>query len=330
MEYSWLVVLVMVGCMAPESAPLGDDLPPGPDAGVDDPASPPGPMRPVLPATPAPDPADNPRTPAKIALGRDLFFDPILSGDRTTACATCHDPQRAFTDGRATPPGVARNSMTVLNTAWNGLVDVAAPPDPAQAPMFWDNRTHSLEAQAKGPITAAAEMMGTSYTAQTIFPELVARLSASPAYSAKFEAAFGQGSVSEDTIVKAIAAYERTLVTAQTSFDRGALSPQARAGGQIFATIGCTNCHSGPMFSDYKLHRLRGELIRTPSLRNVTRTAPYMHDGALATLPNLFQFYRQATQNPVDPDLRGVRTPTPQEAPAVEAFLAALGDAPPG
>lgn len=313
--------------MAPDVAPLGDDVPTGVDAGVDT-APPPGPPRPVLPSTPAPDPADNPRSPAKIELGRQLFFDPILSGDRTTACATCHDPQRAFTDGRPTPPGVARNSMTVLNTAWNGLVN-ATPPDLAQAPMFWDNRTRSLEAQAKGPITAAAEMMGTSYTAQTIFPELVSRLLASPDYCAKFDAAFGPGQVTEDSIVKAIAAYERTLVTPQTSFDRGALSPQAQAGVQIFEAIRCTNCHSGPMFSDFKLHRLRGELIRTPSLRNVTRTAPYMHDGSLATIPDVFRFYRDATQNPVDPDLRGVRTPTPQEAPAVEAFLAALGDSAP-
>ena len=301
MKRSWMVVFVMVGCMAPDRAPL----------------------------TPAPDPADNQRSPAKVMLGRRLFFDPILSGDRTTSCATCHDPQRAFTDGRAAPPGLARNSMTVLNTAWNGLVDLDAPPDPAQAPMFWDNRTRSLEAQAKGPITTAAEMMGTSYTAQTIFPELIARLSASPDYRARFDAAFGPNSITEDNIVRAIAAYERTLVTAQTSYDRGALSPLARAGLEIFETIGCTNCHSGPMFSDFTLHRIRGELIRTPSLRHVTRTAPYMHDGALATLPAVFQLYRQATQNPVDPDLRGVRTPTPQEAPAVEAFLAALGDAAP-
>jgi len=321
-----MVVLVLVGCVHPEGAPLGDDMP-APDAEVPDGAPPPDPARPVLPATP-PDPADNPRTPAKVALGRQLFFDPILSGDRTTSCATCHRPELAFTDGRPTPPGVARNSMTVLNTAWNGLVD-ATPPDPAQAPMFWDNRTRSLEAQAKGPLTSAAEMMGTHYTAQTIFPELVARLSASPDYTAKFDAAFGGSSITEDNIARAIAAYERTLVTPQTSFDRGQLSPLAQAGGQIFDAIGCTNCHSGPMFSDWKLHRLRGELIRTPSLRHVTRTAPYMHDGSLATLPNVFQFYRQATENPVDPDLRGVRTPTPQEAPAVEAFLAALGDSAP-
>lgn len=322
-----MVVLVSAGCLAPDVAPLGDDV--SPDAGVDTASPPGGPARPVLPSTPAPDPADNARSPAKIALGRTLFFDPILSGDRATACATCHRPELAFTDGRATPPGVTRNSMTVLNTAWNGLTTAGAPSDPAQAPMFWDNRTRSLEQQAKGPLTTAAEMMGASYTASTIFPELVARLGASTAYCAQFDAAFGPNSITEDNIVRAIAAYERTLVTAQTSYDRGALTPLQETGARIFETIGCTNCHSGPMFSDFKLHRLRGELIRTPSLRSVTHTAPYMHDGSLATLPNVFQFYRQATQNPVDPDLRGVRTPTPQEAPAVEAFLAALGDAPP-
>src|SRR5665647_1589744 len=129
--------------------------------------------------------------------------------------------------------------------------------------MFWDNRAHSLEQQARGPITAAAEMLGTSFTATTIFPELVTRLSAIPEYATRFSAAFGAGGITETNILAAIAAFERTLTAPQTSFDRfvngdtTALTAQAQRGMGLFKDIGCVNCHSGPMFSDFELHELR-------------------------------------------------------------------------
>ena len=335
MQTRWLVLVALSGCMEPHDGAGPIDV----DAG--DGVQPPAEQ--ALPLS-APDPADNPRTPAKVALGRLLFWDPILSGDRDVACASCHDPESGYADPRpsSTTPG-GRNALTVLNAAWNGATAGHPQPDCELAPMFWDNRARSLEEQARGPITAADEMMGDHYTAQTIFPEIVTRLQAIPDYVARFDAVYGPGQITETTIVRSIAAFERTLTNPQTSYDRGELSPQAERGMRVFLQIGCANCHSGPMFSDYELHVLRvpdppGSIVhdagdgtnrfRTPTLRNVTRTAPYMHGGVFATIPQVFQFYRQATNNPIDPDLRGVRTPTPQEAPDVEAFLRALGDAP--
>lgn len=339
----WMLVVGLASCVGPNSmGEHADDDPPDASGAIDTP-----PSDLALPLTP-PSPAANPSSPAKIALGRLLFWDPILSGDRELACASCHDPQFAYSDGRQTSVGVTRNAQTILNTAWNGTVLDHPAPDCEQAPMFWDNRAHALEGQARGPLTTAAEMLGTSFTAQTIFPELIARLSAIPEYVSQFEAAFGTTGITETTILQAIAAFERTLTNPQTSYDRyvdgdtAALTAQQRRGLQILRDNRCTNCHSGPMFSDYELHPLRvpdlpGAMhdagdgtnrFRTPSLRNVTRTAPYMHDGVFAGFQQVFQFYRDATQNPLDPKLRGVRTPTPQEAPDVIAFFAALGDAP--
>ena len=339
----WIILVGLASCVGPNS--MGDDTggdPPDGGGTVDT-----LPSELSLPLTP-PSPANNPSSPAKIALGRLLFWDPILSGDRELACASCHNPTFGYSDGRQTSVGVTRNAQTILNTAWNGTVLGHTAPDCEQAPMFWDNRAHALEGQARGPLTTAAEMLGTSYTAQTIFPELIARLSAIPAYASQFDAAFGTAGITETTIVQAIAAFERTLTNPQTSYDRyvngetTALTPQQRHGLQVLSDNRCTNCHSGPMFSDYELHPLRvpdlpgtthdagdgANRFRTASLRNVTRTAPYMHNGVFANFQQVFQFYRNATMNPLDPKLRDVRTPTPQEAPDVIAFFAALGDAP--
>lgn len=345
---SVIAMMVLVSCVGPDGEPPGE----GPDGGTRPP-----PRQPPLPLPRvAPEPADNPGTPAKIALGRLLFWDPVLSGNGDIACASCHDPRTGYADGRRTAVGTVdttltppnRNSQTVLNTAWNGAIAGDLAPRPEDAPMFWDNRAHSLEEQARGPLTAPAEMMGSAYTAATIFPELVTRLEGIPAYAAQFETVFGPRGITETNIVRAIAAFERTLTNPETSFDRfvggdtTALTPQQQRGLQMFGQIGCRNCHNGPMFSDFQLHELRvpdlagaahddgdgSNRFRTPSLRNITHTAPYMHNGSLGGLPQVFQFYRQATQNPRDPALRGVRTPTPEEAPDVIAFLEALGDAP--
>lgn len=340
----WSLVLVgFAGCtMYGPSEPGVDPVDGG--AGVDV-VTPRSPL--ALPLVP-PDPAGNPTSATKVALGRLLFWDPILSGDRDVACATCHDPDLAYTDGLRSPVGVARNSMTILDAAWNGSTTATPVPRAEEAPMFWDNRAHSLEAQARGPITTAAEMMGASYTEATIFPELVARLSAIPAYVTQFSAAFGPGAITEARILAAIAAFERTLTTPETSYDRfvngdtSALTAQQQRGLELFKVIGCANCHTGPMFSDFELHALRvpsppgappdagdgANRFRTATLRNITLTAPYMHNGVFASFQDVFGFYRLAGQNGIDPKLRGVRPPTPQEAPDVIAFLRALGDAP--
>lgn len=280
-----------------------------------------------------PSPDDDPPSLAKAELGRLLFFDPILSGDRDIACSTCHDPKKGWADGIATSIGTGnaattRNALTILDTAWNGRTATTARPDPKQAPMFWDNRVRSLEEQARGPITTENEMRGVSFTAETIFPELVARLGEIPEYVAKFEAAFGSAAIDETRIVQAIATFERTLVTAPT-FDRGAnaLSAQARRGQTAFRGSGCEACHGGKSFSDYALHRFeRGsEAIRTPSLRNVMRTAPYMHDGRAQTLDEVFEIYR-TVDRAADPKLRGVRVPDAQGRADIAAFLQALSD----
>ncbi len=335
LRWSVLTMVALGGCVLDEDPARDDDLVDGgPQVEEDPPRSPL-----ALPLVP-PDPAANPTSPAKVALGRLLFWDPVLSGDRNVACATCHDPDLAYTDGMQTPVGLTKNSMTILDTAWNGLIAMRPTPRAEDAPMFWDNRAHSLEEQARGPITTAAEMMGSSYTATTIFPELIARLSAIPEYGALFTAAFGPGAITDAKIVAAIAAFERTLTTPASSYDRfvngdtTALSAQAQRGLEIFKANGCVNCHSGPMFSDFELHDLgvpdpagRG-LFRTASLRNITLTAPYMHNGVFPGFQQVFGFYRNAGQNARDPKLRGVTPPAPQQAPDFIAFLTALSDGP--
>ncbi len=317
-----------------------------------------------------PHPADNLTNPGKVALGRMLFWDPVLSGDRDVACATCHHPDFAYADGRALSVGVAgdglgparvpaaaaphvtaRNAMSVLDTAWNGLNVRGEVPGPADAPMFWDNRTLALEGQAAGPIHNLDEMRGAQFDEAQIGPEIVRRLSETPEYVAMFEAAFGSPVVTELAIVRAIAAFERTLVARGSSFDRFMLGDEtamsfAQQRGLVeLVSRGCTQCHSGPMFSDFRLHMLQpgsgphgghggshtaGGLMRTASLRNVSRTAPYFQDGSLATLDDVFDFYLHVDRD-ADPDLAGIDPPMPIDPGArsdLEAFFGAISDAP--
>lgn len=316
-----------------------------------------------------PHPDDNPTSEHKVALGRMLFWDPILSGNRDVACATCHHPDFAYADGRALSVGVdglglgparvasidaphiaGRNAMSVLDTAWNGLNVRGEIPGPADAPMFWDNRARALEGQASGPIRNLDEMRGTQYDEAQIFPEVVRRLAEMPEYVALFDAAFGPAAVTETSVVRAIAAFERTLVARGSSFDRymagddDAMTFAQKRGLVELVDRGCTSCHSGPMFSDFQLHTLRpggghgphqgsstaGGFMRTASLRNVTRTPPYFQDGSLATLDDVFNFYVHVDRGG-DPDLAGLDAPMPIEPGArsdLKAFLGAISDAP--
>jgi cytochrome c peroxidase len=232
--------------------------------------------------------------------------------------------------------------MTILDVAWNGL-GVAAPlVMPAQAPMFWDSRERSLEAQALKPIESAEEMRGDSFTEEEIFPELVRRLSAIPEYVDRFDAVFGGGAINRENIGRALAAFERTLVARASSFDRymvgdeHALSQAAKRGLVALIESGCTRCHSGPMFSDFKLHRLGlptppdrtsdvGDgtgSFRTPSLRNVMRTGPFMHDGSLKTLQQVFEFYTEVDKS-LDSDLADLE---PAGLDDITALFQALSD----
>ena len=297
-------------------------------------------------------------------LGRLLFWDPILSGGRDVACATCHHPDFAYADGRALSlgtgavglgparratggdvPVVRRNSPTVLNVAYNGLDrrrrrrrgDDAQRAqaqlltvDPAQAPMFWDSRVRSLDVQALEPLKAFDEMRGDAYPEAVAVDSVVARLRAIPEYVALFRSAFGpRTTIGPEQVGGAIAAFERSLVAMDSPFDRfragdsTALTPQQRRGLEEFDDAGCDRCHEGPMFSDFDHHAEgvaehplvavpdsgRGRFrFRTPTLRNVALTPPYMHNGTLATLEDVLRFYdegRSRNPNVLDRRRRG-------------------------
>lgn len=291
----------------------------------------------ALPAA-APAPPDNPTTSERVALGRLLFWDPILSGQKDVACATCHHPATGYADGidlsigvngiglgagRSFAPGrpsplVKRNSQTVLNVAFNGLTN-GSDVVPAAAPMFWDLRVQSLEAQALEPIKTLEEMRGDAYDEAAAVPAVVARLDAIPEYRRLFGRAFGGARpVTGENLGRALAAFQRTLVAGNTPFDRymrgdaAAMSPEQLSGMERFQSIGCVNCHSGPMFSDFAAHVLgvpdsarlsaadsginQTNAFRTPSLRNLAVTAPYMHNGAFSTLSDVVFFYQRISR----------------------------------
>lgn len=296
------------------------------------------------------DPPTNITNPAKVELGRFLFFDPILSGNKDVSCATCHQPNFNYAEFLETSigvngvgsgskrqfrlpnniPFVKRNSQSVLNTAFNGIRN-HTPYHPESAPMFWDSRAKGLEEQALLPIETLEEMRGHGYPEDGIVKEVVERLKKIPAYQILFAKAFiGEvGPVTSQNLAKAIAAYERTLIANQSRFDQymrgdsNALSLSEKDGLQLFLKVGCAKCHSGPMFSDFKLHTLgvpdtenRKEsdsglngtyAFRTPTLRNLRYTAPYMHSGKFGTLEQVLEFYE---------DLSGGKIVNPNVQPA--------------
>jgi cytochrome c peroxidase len=278
-------------------------------------------------------PKDNPASAEKELLGQLLFFDPILSGNKDIACATCHHPSNGYAEfldisiganahglGSKrkfnTPndiPFVKRNAQTILNTAFNGI-DTRKRYNPDNAPMFWDDRVKSLEKQALEPIKAFEEMRGHGFEETKILEEVVNRLKEIPEYQVLFSHAFEEeNAITAENMGKAIATYERTLVTNNSRFDqymRGdgkAILLSEKDGFELFKSVGCVNCHNGPMFSDYKVHVLgvpkNNKLptpdlgvedsfgFRTPTLRNLRFTVPYMHNGSLKTLKQVLEFY---------------------------------------
>ena len=278
-------------------------------------------------------PKTNVQTSNKIELGKLLFYDPILSGDKDVACATCHHPSQGYAEYRDISigvngiglgskrrfnepndiPFVKRNAHTILNTAFNGIEN-SKPYAADKAPMFWDLRVTSLEEQAIEPILAFEEMRGTHFSETEIMDEVVNRLQGIPEYVSLFKGVFHETDpVNEVNIGKAIAAFERTLITTETRFDkfmrgdRNAISLSEKEGFELFKKVGCGNCHTGPMFSDYLPHTIgvpansklaafdRGiddsYAFRTPTLRNLRFTAPYMHNGSFNTLREVLEFY---------------------------------------
>jgi cytochrome c peroxidase len=252
--------------------------------------------------THVPHPADNPATPAKVALGQRLFFDTRLSGNNSISCATCHVPEQGFEDGRRLSTGVggkplARHTPTILNLAWADS-------------FFWDGRAASLEEQALGPIEAEAEM------AQPV-AGLVEELRREPAYVAAFGQVFGSRGIGRDTIAEALAAFEREQVSKRSPFDlwvagdERAVSSAAKRGFQLFVgKARCSACHSGWSFTDGSFHDIgltttdpgryaqlplptMRHAFKTPTLRDVAERAPYMHNGSLETLEAVIDHYSE-------------------------------------
>lgn len=259
-------------------------------------------------------PANNPQSTQKEELGRLLFWDPILSGGMDISCASCHHPDFAYADGLERSAGVGgnlidRNSPTVLNTAYNGI-NLGGNYNPEIAPMFWDNRTLSLESQSIEPILSAVEMRGNQISEDEIVEVIIDRLQSIPDYVALFEDAFGSDQITETRIAQAISTFERSLLANNSRFDQymrgntNALSQIELDGLNSFINVGCADCHSGPMLSDFELHTLSvpnngindmgatgAYDFRTPTLRNIALTAPYMHNGAFGSLEQVLDFY---------------------------------------
>ena len=320
----------------------------------------------------------NATSPAKVALGRQLFWDPILSGHKDVACATCHHPDFGYAENRdisigvrgvglgagrefaphSSVPFVKRNSQTILNTAFNGLDDSGRYAADG-APMFWDLRVKSLEEQALVPLKTFEEMRGDAYGEEAAVAAVTARLDGNAEYRQQFARAFGSGAITSVQVAQALAAFERSLTAVNAPFDRylrgdrTAMSDVQVRGMQRFERIGCSNCHNGPMFSDYKFHvlgvpdnaRLRASdagidgtyAFRTASLRNVTLTAPYMHSGVFDSLRDVLEFYddvsgrrggarnAHVSREQLDPLVLRLQGPD-RNASDVIAFLGALTD----
>lgn len=266
-----------------------------------------------------PTPVENPTTADKIAIGRGLFFDRRLSRDGSISCATCHDPARAFTDGRAIAVGIEgrvgrRHSPSVVNLAY-------------ATRFFWDGRVTSLEEQVLMPIEDPNEMDLPVMTAAT------------------------RVGLSRIELAHALASFVRSILVGNSRFDRfvagdrAALEPREQAGLEVFRGKGnCTSCHVGPTLSDDRLHntgiawrdrRLIDEgggagRFKTPTLREITRTAPYMHDGSIATLDEVIDYYnRGGNRHPMlDAEIRPLQL-SDQEKADLRAFLTALSSATP-
>ena len=289
-------------------------------------------------------PPDNPMSEAKVRLGERLFFDRRLSVTGLYACADCHDPARAFSDGRpvaigATGERLAHNAMALVNVAYN-------------ISFGWDTReVRSLEAQMLRPMLNEHPIeLGLKGRESAV----AAALAADAAYARAFAESFPQdpGPVSFDQLVKAIAAFERTLISGGSAFDRyvfggehSALDAQAKAGMALFysSRVGCSGCHSGFNFSgNWRDHEgatgrtsfardgTSEHPLRVPTLRNIALTAPYMHDGRFATLDAVLAHYsdlgRDAAQaRRIDPRLPRTAL-TEAERAQLKAFLGSLTD----
>ncbi len=294
-------------------------------------------------------PFDNPQTVEGVALGRKLFFDPILSADNSQACADCHSPVNAFTDSDRFSEGIDgllgnRNSMPLFNLAWNYNEN-----------FFWDGRSFSLEKQAIEPVKDPIEMHNNWIAATQ-------SLQSNSEYPTLFEKAFGTSIIDSILVTKAIAQFERTLISANSRFDKHllgtlTLTTQELNGFNVFMdeTKGdCFHCHgnaNNPLWTDNIFHNNGLDAVitdlglgkftgnpadngkfRTPSLRNLEFTAPYMHDGRFTTLDEVINHYSEGLQNSstIDPLMKAINNGGVQlsdtDKAALKSFLLSLSD----
>lgn len=290
-----------------------------------------------------PEPADNPLSVAGVALGRRLFYDPILSGDSTIACGSCHDPKRSFSDHLRFSLGVDkfkgnRNSMPIINLAWGEN-------------FFWDGRALGLEGQAIAPVENPVEM-------HESWKNVVKKLQQSPVYPDLFSKAFGTERITKELAAKALSQFERTLISSNSKYDQvlrkeATFTAQEQLGLELFFTekADCFHCHGNIFFTDMAFHNIGLDSVsedpglenylgrkrdkgkfKTPTLRNLVFTAPYMHDGRFQTLEEVIDFYSEGVKKSptIDPlmknvDRGGVHL-NQEEKAALIAFLYTLTD----
>lgn len=286
-------------------------------------------------------PADNPLTKEGMELGRKLFYDPILSADNSLACAGCHQQEHAFADPNQFSVGIHGiageiNASALINAGW-------------QNSFFWDGRAKTLEEQALEPVINPIEMAFN-------WPDAVQRLKLDSAYKAAFELAFPDEPLNETTVAKALAQFQRSLISNQSKFDlfmdgNATFTELEIAGFNLFMSekAECFHCHNRPLFTDNELHNngldvdpdpglgdVTGNArdigkFRSPTLRNIEFTAPYMHDGRFATLEDVIDFYSEGIQShrnvsPLLPNDRGGFNLTSLEKRQLVAFLKTLSD----
>lgn len=289
-------------------------------------------------------------TPYQIDLGRYLFFDPVLSGDGTLSCASCHDPARGLSDGRARSIGIhGEDAGRAAPTLWNVTF---------LKRFFWDARANSLEAQAPGPLYSRREMGNTP-------AQLLASLNGNSIYRRLFRQAFPshRGPIEEPQVFTALAAFQTSLVSLNSRYDRyvhgydAALSEREIEGLNVFRSFvaRCSECHTPPLFTNEQIAvigmpepdgrefdvgaeailgspKLKGA-FKVPTLRNITRTAPYSHSGAFTDLRSVVDFYNRGRGNAVPKDMQlylhwHISDPklTSTEVDRIVDFLGALTD----
>lgn len=290
-------------------------------------------------------PADNQLTPARVSLGKMLFFDPRLSRDGTMACASCHNPSLGWADGLAQARGfhgkvLARSTPSIVNVAYNNI-------------HMWDGSKRSLEDQALGPMEATSEM-------NTDLEQFFSWINANGQYKEAFALAYPSEALSPATLRKALASFQRTVISRSSPFDRWlagdrkAMTAQQLRGLQVFTDKdrgNCMVCHAPPNFTDDGFHniglasfgqdspdmgrytqrpvRLMRGAFKTPNLRDIGRTAPYFHDGSARTLVDVIEHYAKGgeVRTNLSPNMKALTLSAAEKADLL-AFLQALNSPP--